>query len=289
MTYAMISLEDYATFETIDQMDAEVQHFNRQLNSAHYETLNLLKQYSLKIVGVSHLKVETIATQLEKSISTIKRHIKYLKDNGFITVVNTRRQKQGGKGANAYVINTVNYRRKWLKNKNEPSQMSHRNGLKTDGSTQSARAFAYVKAKKETIDSLNYSKSLKSNTEGNQAHTNVRVCPNGVPSHIHSAMRPFFSDREIQTIYLNTKKRMESFFKTILSLEDIDETIEIAIRSLLNAKRDFKTNQRHQDIFNPVAYVASAAWHMAVDVQLGNDLYDYSAPLSHSGYRTLFS
>lgn len=288
MTYAMIKLEEYKTFETIEEMDEHVQHFNRQIDATYYETLNLLKQHSLKIVGVSHLKTSTIAKQLDKSVSTVKRHIKFLKDNGFITVVNTCREKQGGKGANAYIINTVEYRRKWLKRQSEPSQVSHRNTQKNDAQIQSARAFAYVKTKKETIDSLNYTNSLKS-TQRRKNNNTERICPNGVPPHVHSTMRPFFSDQEIKTIYLHTKHHMRSFFKPVHTGEDIEEIIDAALRSLLNAKRDFKANQRKQDIFNPVAYVASAAWHMAVDMQLGHDLYDYSEITPHTGYRTLFA
>src|SRR5699024_509061 len=104
MTYAMINLSDYQTFESVAEMDQTVKHFNRQLSKSHYETLNLLKQYSLKVIGVSHIKIQTIADRLNKSISTIKRHIKYLKDNGYINVINTTRTKRGGKGANAYII-----------------------------------------------------------------------------------------------------------------------------------------------------------------------------------------
>lgn len=289
MTYAMIQLQDYATFESIEEMDENVRHFNRQLNKVHYETLNLLKQYSLKIIGVSHLKIDTIAAKLNKSRRTIENHIRYLKDQGYITVVNTSRRKQGGKGANAYVINTVDYRKKWLKSNNCVSKVAHRNNYKYNRLKQQAQAFAYIKVKKETIESLNYLKHIKSTENRNNSDNgNVRVCPNGVPEYIYNSMRPFFKDKEIQRIYLNVKKDMQ-FFNTTHTAEDITEVIEIAIKSLLNAKRDYKAGTRHTDVHNPTAYVSAAAWYRAVNIELGHDMDDYiPVQTEEGGYRQLY-
>lgn len=58
------------------------------------------------MVGICHLKIKTIANTLEISERTVRRHIKYLKENGFITVIPTSRPKKGGDGANAYAINS---------------------------------------------------------------------------------------------------------------------------------------------------------------------------------------
>lgn len=289
MTYAMIQLQDYATFETIEEMDENVRHFNRQLSKVHYETLNLLKQYSLKIIGVSHLKIDTIAAKLNKSRRTIENHIRYLKDQGYITVVNTSRRKQGGKGANAYVINTVDYRKKWLKRNNCVSKVAHRNTYKYNRLKQQAQAFAYLKVKKETIESLSYLNSIKSTqSSNNRDNRDIRICPNGVPEYIWNIMRPFFNDKEIQRIYLNVKKDMQFFNKTH-TVEEIKDVIEIAIKSLLNAKRDYKAGRRYTDVHNPVAYVSAAAWHRAINIELGNDIDDYITPVDHSGYRTLYA
>jgi len=292
MAYKMIGLEDYATFNTIEELDENVKHFNRQLKKTHYETLNLLKQYSLKIIGVSHLKIERIARELKKSRRTIENHIKYLKENGFITVVNTTRDKKGGKGANAYIINTIEYRKKYLKNNNCVSKVAYRNEHKKRIQSQQAQAFGYVKVKKETIESLNYLKPNKKSTENyvdnGDNDKNLRICPNGVPNHIYNQMRPFFTDEKIQQIYLSVKKDMK-FFSKSHTTEEIDEIIEISINSLLNAKRDYKINKRATDIYNPIAYVSSSAWHRAVNVELGHDIDDYVEVLQfEGGYQALY-
>lgn len=247
MTYAMVNLQDYQTFETVAEMDQAVKHFNRQLSQAHYETLNLLKQYSLKVIGVSHIKIQTIADRLNKSISTIKRHIKYLKNNGYISVVNTSRTKSGGKGANAYIINTNEYRRKYLKNKNELSTMNHRDHDKKGGQYQSQQAFRYVKAKKETIESYKLFNHLKStgkyNNDQSEENINHRVCPTNVPIYLYNMARPFLTDQEIENIYRTLTQRIQ-FFKS----DDVQayraDIIERAFKQLLNALRDVKAGKR---------------------------------------------
>lgn len=116
------------------------------------------------MIGVSHIKIKTIAEKLSKSVATVKRHIKYLKDHGFITVINTQRVKKGGKGANTYAINPFEmFEKIQQKIKNELSQMSHRKEDKKHNQYQSQQAMAFVKAKKETMYSLKLLNSFISN------------------------------------------------------------------------------------------------------------------------------
>ncbi|HFN8426245.1 TPA: hypothetical protein ACHHA7_002791 [Staphylococcus aureus] len=44
MAYQLINLQDYATFESIQEMDNTVRQYNAKINKPLYETLNLLKQ-----------------------------------------------------------------------------------------------------------------------------------------------------------------------------------------------------------------------------------------------------
>ncbi|WP_142351321.1 winged helix-turn-helix transcriptional regulator, partial [Staphylococcus sp. HMSC072B07] len=148
MAYQLINLQEHATFDSIQAMDNTVRQYNAQISKTHYETLNLLKQYSCKVIGISHIKIRTIAKKLDKSVATVKRHIKFLKENGFITVINTLRNKQGGKGANTYAINPIEL---FKKIQNELSQMSYRNAQKKRNQSQSQQALAYVQVKKETM------------------------------------------------------------------------------------------------------------------------------------------
>lgn len=99
------SLYRYSQFQSVAEMDSTVKLYNKSLKKMHYETLNLLKQYSCVHVGVSKLKIETIANALNKNARTIRRHIKLLETNGYINVIYTHRDKSGGNGANVFVIN----------------------------------------------------------------------------------------------------------------------------------------------------------------------------------------
>src|SRR5699024_5491350 len=152
--YELVQFTDYQNFESISDMDDHVKEFNKKLSKPHYETLNLLKQYSCKIIGVSHLKIETMAQTLDKSARAIHRHIGYLKDNGFITVVNTSQKKSGGKGANIYIINTVEQQKALQKKKVSYRKVSYREQVKNTVKTQQAQAFEYIKVKKQTMYSL---------------------------------------------------------------------------------------------------------------------------------------
>lgn len=292
MTHAMINLQDYQTFETVAEMDQEVKHFNRQLNKPHYETLNLLKQYSLKVIGVSHIKIQTIADRLDKSVSTIKRHIKYLKENGFISVVNTSRTKRGGKGANAYIINTNEYRKKYLKNKSDLLKVNHRKADKKGGQYQSQQAFRYVKVKKETIESYKLFNNLKSTHKRTNPQTenntdNIRLCPSNTPMYLYSMARPFLTDKEIEKLYRTLTNKI-TFFKSDDVQYQADEIIERSFKTLLNALRDVKAGRRIA-IHNPIAYASSTLFYLAMKINTFKDLDDWISPINHDGYQSLFT
>lgn len=261
MTHQCINLEEYQNFNSINEMDHNVKQFNVLLKKTHYETLNLLKQYSCKVIGVSHIKVQTIAKQLGKSIATIKRHLKYLKDNGFISVINTFRRKSGGKGANAYVINSVEYRDVFLsKIKNEPSKMSHRKTAKSVLQNQAPQAIQEVKVQKETINSLKLLKSFistvkrKSNTylEKIEAIKNYRECPQNVPHNLYMVNRAYFSDKQISVIHSIIHKNIDKF-ESLLSDDQIHDVYFDTFKSLVKALRKYH-KENGQEVRNIYAY-----------------------------------
>lgn len=63
-------------------MDRTVERYNRYLKETEYHVLNVLKQHSLKVIGFSHLKLQTIADLLHISKKTVHRTLKNLDEKG---------------------------------------------------------------------------------------------------------------------------------------------------------------------------------------------------------------
>nr|WP_013012264.1 replication/maintenance protein RepL [Staphylococcus simulans]ADD24871.1 putative orfP2 protein [Staphylococcus simulans bv. staphylolyticus]ADD24920.1 putative orfP2 protein [Staphylococcus simulans bv. staphylolyticus] len=261
MSYQLINLEEHATFETIQAMDNTVRQYNAQINKAHYETLNLLKQYSCKVIGVSHIKIKTIADRLGKSVRTIKRHLKHLKEQGFISVINTMRSKIGGKGANAYVINPVEVQQKII---NVTSQMSRRKADKKRSQHQSQQAMAFVRTKKETISFL---KLLTSFVSNKRRHKQIklkrienikyfRTCPQGVPVELYQRYQPFFSDAQIKCLFNKISDQINQYPN--INDEEYTDIINNTLDSLVKALRNYHRGQGDK-IYNIFAYATAAA------------------------------
>lgn len=163
-SYELVNLQQYSYFNNREEMDRAVKEFNKELSKAHYRTLNMLKQYSCKTVGVCRLKAKTIAKTLEISERTVRRHIKYLQENGFITIIPISRPKTGGDGANAYAINSPLKRSIVLKSKykNERSEVDSHNNSKNNDKSIDETEFPEVLVSKQTIEYLN---SLKNSSK----------------------------------------------------------------------------------------------------------------------------
>ncbi len=269
MAYQTIKLSDYQAFNSVMEMNHHVRQFNKELSKKHYQTFNLIAQYSCKVAGVSHIKMETLAKKLNKSISTIKRHIKYLSDNHFISIINTSRIKSGGKGANIYVINSVNHRTEMLSKNNELSKMSYCNQEKKDGKTLSQQALEYVKIKKETIFFKALKKSL--NVTGKRRYQSFlkridnikrfRACPENVPEYIYKINAPFFTDKQISSLYAIILKQ---FDEGILDMEEINEIAASTFKALVKAMRDHYKYGKNP-VENIFAYTRKIARKKMVD------------------------
>ncbi|MCO4356034.1 replication/maintenance protein RepL [Staphylococcus agnetis] len=280
MSYQCINLEHYQNFDSVSEMDNTVKQFNSLLNKTHYETLNLLKQYSCKVIGVSHIKVQTIAKQLGKSVATIKRHLKYLKENGFISIINTFRRKMGGKGANAYVINSVEYRDNFLqKIKNEPSQMSYRESTENTNENVQPQALKNVDVQKETINSLKLLKSFistakrksKQYLERIEAIKNHRSCPKQVPHDLYMLNKAYFSDKQIAIIYKTIHKNITKREK-LLTDDQITNIYYDTFKSIVSALRKYHKGDG-KEIKNMFAYANTASQRQTLKYSCENAWY----------------
>jgi len=232
-------------FETIIAMDRTVEIYNKHLKKNQYRVLNLLKQHSLKVIGFSHLKLQTIADKLNLGKATVYRILKNLDEKGYITKIHTVSGKRKNNGANVYRINTYT-QYEIIKEKNEYAKMNMLNEVIKTGKTLSQQALQHVHAKKETIFFLNLLNIFLSNRKRlNKTHTKVlyhniknseiRVKPMEVPDAIYNVAKPFFSDEEILSLYKIMLK--ETIGNNIYDTEDHIEIMIYAIQSLVKAKK----------------------------------------------------
>ncbi|QJT71658.1 HTH domain-containing protein [Psychrobacillus phage Spoks] len=100
-------LADYATFQSVEDMDSNVkQHIDKyrlDLTTSERAIVFLIAGRSLMYPGASHLKAETIATTLEISTKTVYRSIKKLVELKIIEKV-PQSKLNGIKGASIYKI-----------------------------------------------------------------------------------------------------------------------------------------------------------------------------------------
>lgn len=122
----MIYLSQYRTHQTVTGLDLSVKehlyHNYDKLTKSDKQVLTCLAQHSLQHVGACHLKTSTIAEEISKSDSTVKRSIKRLSEMGIIQIVNTSKMN-GIKGANIY---RINFFTQDVTHRVDPSEMNHR-------------------------------------------------------------------------------------------------------------------------------------------------------------------
>ena len=97
-------LSEYAMFNSVKEMDEAIaEHIRRnqhQLNNTDRDVLMMLSRYSVKYKGAAHLKTETIANTIGKSIRTVQRSLRKLERLNIIERKEFIRKKSGGHGAN---------------------------------------------------------------------------------------------------------------------------------------------------------------------------------------------
>ena len=95
------TIKTYQSFKTIDEMDQAVRGFlykyKSTLSAGTEKVLNFIWRYSVKVVGVSFAKYETIAEAVGVSRRTVIRAVKTLEELGFLKKISTARMngKQG--------------------------------------------------------------------------------------------------------------------------------------------------------------------------------------------------
>lgn len=102
--YHFSHLENYATFESVEELNHHVNGFRDKTTDTEFKVLWFISKYAVKFIGAAHLKLATIAEGIEMSIKTVQRAIKSLVELEAIKKVKTTKPIKGGQGANIYQI-----------------------------------------------------------------------------------------------------------------------------------------------------------------------------------------
>lgn len=191
----MIYLNDYKTFDDVQEMNLHVkQHISRhyyEMNDTEREVIYFISRYSVKYAGASHLKMETIAKAIDRSISTAKRVITKLIKLGIIERVTTLRAIKGGHGANIYRILP-------FVSSNEPSKTNRRGQAEKPTQTSAEE----TDKQDETINLISNNSSntydsrepIESISAEQVIHESIT---NNTPEAIVGLFRPFFYGSEL--------------------------------------------------------------------------------------------
>lgn len=103
----MKELRKYQSFNSITEMDNSISEYLSayKLKESEYTVLWKLACYSCKFIGVSYLKVDSLADLTGYSKRTIQRTLKGLSDLGIITRINQFKPVKGGYSASITAIN----------------------------------------------------------------------------------------------------------------------------------------------------------------------------------------
>ncbi|MED2128568.1 helix-turn-helix domain-containing protein [Bacillus thuringiensis] len=103
----MKELRKYQSFNSITEMDNSINEYLSayKIKESEYTVLWKLACYSCKFIGVSYLKVDSLADLTGYSKRTIQRALKVLSELGIITRINQFKPVKGGYSASITVIN----------------------------------------------------------------------------------------------------------------------------------------------------------------------------------------
>ncbi|MEK7017608.1 helix-turn-helix domain-containing protein [Bacillus sp. FSL R9-9410] len=103
----MKELRKYQSFNSVAEMDNSISEYLSvyKLKESEYTVLWKIASYSCKFVGVSYLKVQTLADLVHYSKRTIQRCLKRLSELGIITRIESFKPVRGGHSAFINVIN----------------------------------------------------------------------------------------------------------------------------------------------------------------------------------------
>ena len=255
------TIKHYQSFTSIHEMDQHVRgflyKFKSSLSDGAMKVLHFLWNYSVKVVGVSFAKYDTIATGVGLSRRTVIRAVKALEELSFIKKIPTARMN-GKQGVNLLVIQPFEHIDSLLQSVS-PHDVT---ASVTANKTKNKQSSLCEKTKQNRIDVKESPINLQSNESTDSRHIHVEENPGSnlhrefhtnayqnqhaslpqpawheldisfLPDYVHKdfikAAKPFFTIDVIHTLW--TKIHL-AYQKLNLSIT-LDDAMEVIIVTL---------------------------------------------------------
>ncbi|MED4523671.1 helix-turn-helix domain-containing protein [Bacillus velezensis] len=251
-------LADHQTFDSTAALNAAVyEHIKRNtydLNDTDRQALKKIARYAVKFSGAAHLKAETLADLIGKSVKTARRALNKLATLGIVKKIATTRKINGGKGANIIVILPVD----------DQSTVSNR--VQAEKPTETTTAAP--KTENEPSDSIKRSKNQ--NNVLDTATVPAEALKGALPDEIFIAMARYFGAEDIYKYYGILLRAKASVDRSIRLEEHAAPFIEAWHATIMKAKSH--EIRRFDDYL--YAGFRKAAWTVKARLNRGGSLME---------------
>ncbi|MFC0271446.1 hypothetical protein ACFFIX_08260 [Metabacillus herbersteinensis] len=193
------AMKQYQSFNAIEEMNTSIREFlynySHEIPKSAVECIKVLSRYACKIIGVAWIKIDTLATILSVSRSTVERALRLLKKHGIIQSIPTFRKGKGGNGCNVYIIKKL-HDLKELPSNDVPNEVGKMKGRTSITNLDNSKADS-VKLQSET-ESIKATLSRRINKPNNVNEPSLNdldnsFTPGNVQNEFIQATKPFLN------------------------------------------------------------------------------------------------
>src|SRR5699024_1316646 len=257
-----LKLDQYINFDYLDELNHHVSlHVkNNSLTDTQYKLLTILSQHSVKYLGASYLKLDTLASLLEVSKSTVQRSLRALVGLSVITKKHTFRPISGGYGATIFVIE------QYVDTSHDHSNMTTCNESKI---TAGSRLLDRLEQKETTSSKSKYNNSLVTNQSSINREYNLNykdVVPSHIPSKLGNHLIRFFDSATLTRLYDAMKNALKVYeHRDEYTNNHIEDWMYRATNALITALKNHRYNpQKYQKVNNIFGYAHQTCLNIAV-------------------------
>lgn len=266
-------LEQYINFESLEELNhhTSLHISNNELSNTQFNLFTLLSRYSVKYLGASYLKLDTIAGLLDVSKRTVQRNLKVLIELGIIKKVHNFRPVRGGFGASIFIIQEYEIKEEC------PLEVSTRTEAEESSGT---RLLDRLNETKTFLSNLKISKYLvtpKSSKIDREHNINyMDIVPSHIPTKLGELAIKFFNSADVTRLYYSMNKALEPYHGRVdYDSERLTDFMHKGIRALITALKNHNYNpKKYSKVRNIFSYAAMATLRIAVKDEFA-DLHLY--------------